>query len=55
MPGMVSEQSPMFRIVSIIPGIELLAPERQLTSSGFLGSPNFMPMIFSVAAMASLT
>ena len=41
--------------VSIIPGIELLAPERQLTRSGFSLSPNFIPMISSVFLRASAT
>ena len=30
-------------MVSIIPGIEALAPERTETSSGFSLSPNFLP------------
>ena len=54
-PGMVAEQRPMLRMVSIIPGMELRAPERQLTSSGSFGSPKRLPMIFSVAARASAT
>ena len=40
---------------SSMPGIELRAPERQLTSSGFFGSPNFLPMMASVALSASAT
>ena len=54
-PGRVAEQRPMLRMVSIIPGMELLAPERQLTRSGSDGSPNFLPMIVSVAFKASAT
>ena len=54
-PGMVSEQRPMLSMVSIMPGMELLAPERQLTRRGSLGSPNFLPIIFSMAAIAPLT
>jgi len=38
------------RTVSIIPGIENLAPERTLTSSGSVGSPIFLPMAFSSLA-----
>jgi len=54
-PGMVLEQRPILRMVSIIPGIELLAPERQLTRRGSLLSPNFLPMMDSVAFRASAT
>jgi len=35
------------RIVSIIPGIETLAPERTDTSKGFFASPNFFPAALS--------
>jgi hypothetical protein len=35
-------------MVSIIPGIEALAPERTETNNGFLASPNFLPASFSV-------
>src|SRR4030095_12685207 len=38
----------MLRMVFIIPGMENFAPERQETSSGFFGSPNFFPARFSV-------
>ena len=38
---------PMLRTVSIMPGIESRAPERQETSSGFVASPNLAPMICS--------
>ena len=37
------------------PGIELLAPERQLTRRGSLLSPNFLPIMASVAFIASAT
>ena len=33
-------------MVFIIPGMENFAPERTLTSSGFVGSPNFFPICF---------
>ena len=39
---------PMLSTVSIMPGIESRAPERQETSSGFLASPNLAPMTFSI-------
>jgi len=54
-PGIVAEQRPMLRTVSIIPGIELLAPERQEMRSGFSLSPNFMFITSSVLAIAALT
>ena len=38
---------PTLRTVSIMPGIENFAPERTETKSGFFGSPNFLPNIFS--------
>ena len=38
-------------MVSIMPGIESRAPERTETSSGSFGSPNFLPVCFSSAAM----
>ena len=37
-------------MVSIMPGIESRAPERTDTSSGFLRSPNFFFVCFSIAA-----
>ena len=40
---------------SSMPGMELRAPERQLTRSGSFSSPNFLPMIFSVASSAAAT
>ena len=38
-----------------MPGMELLAPERQDTRRGSLGSPNFFPIMASVAANAAST
>ena len=35
-----------------MPGIESRDPERTDTSSGFFGSPNFLPVSFSSQAMA---
>ena len=39
---------PKFNIVSIIPGIETLAPDLTETSKGFFKSPNFFPESFSI-------
>ena len=39
-PGMVFSVKPMFKMVSIIPGIEARAPERTDTKSGFFSEPN---------------
>ena len=38
---------PKFNIVSIIPGIDALAPERTDTNKGFSTSPNVFPVISS--------
>jgi hypothetical protein len=38
---------PRLSTVSIIPGIENLAPERTLTSNGSVASPRFRPIAFS--------
>ena len=38
--------------MSIMPGIESRAPERTETSSGLPGSPNFLPVSFSIKATA---
>ena len=47
----VASLRPMLRTVSIMPGMETRAPERQETSSGFLGSPNLAPIdLFGLAA-----
>ena len=47
--------SPRLRTVSIIPGIENLAPERTDTSSGSPGSPMRLPIAFSRRARALAT
>ncbi len=49
-----SSFKPRFRIVSIIPGIEALAPERTETRRGFSLSPNFFPVISSNFTRASM-
>ena len=41
--------------MSIIPGIDIAAPERTDTSNGFLGSPSFLPVDFSTRASACST
>ena len=41
--------------MSIIPGMENLAPDRTLTSSGSTGSPSCLPIFFSSRARARLT
>ena len=46
-PSSVDAFRPRFSTVSIIPGIENFAPLRTLTSSGFFGSPNRLPVCFS--------
>src|SRR5260370_4112566 len=46
-PLVVSSLRPRFRTVSIMPGIENLAPERTLTRRGLFGSPNFLPVFLS--------
>ena len=55
MPGIVAVERPTFSTVSIMPGMELRAPERQETSSGFSGLPYFLPMIVSVLRSAART
>ena len=47
--------SPRLSTVSIMPGIENLAPERTETSRGFLASPNRRPIFFSSAFMCRET
>jgi hypothetical protein len=54
-PGIVLEQRPILRTVSIIPGIDILAPERQDKRRGSLLSPNFIPIVSSVALRAAAT
>ena len=44
---------PTFNTVSIIPGIESLAPERTETNNGLFTSPNFLPLTFSKLERAS--
>src|SRR5574338_687846 len=44
----VSSLRPMFKTVSIMPGIENFAPERQDTKSGLFASPNFLPEASSI-------
>ncbi len=46
---------PMLSTVSIMPGIENLAPERTETSSGFAGSPSVRPILASRLASCSVT
>ena len=52
-PRVVSSLSPRSRIVSIIPGIEIAAPERTETSSGLEGSPKPAPVACSSRPMCS--
>ncbi len=47
--------SPRLRTVSIMPGMENLAPERTDTSRGSVASPICLPMAFSRRARASAT
>ena len=47
MEGIVLEVSPIFSIVSIIPGMEIGAPDLTDRSSGF-DPPNVFPITFSV-------
>ena len=54
-PSRVSSLRPRLRTVSIIPGIENLAPERTETRSGFFGSPNPLPDRRSTSRIASST
>ena len=55
MPFVVSSLRPRFRTVSIMPGIENFAPERTLTRSGSLTSPNFLPALRSSVLSAGRT
>ncbi len=54
-PWSVSSLSPRFRTVSIIPGIENLAPERTLTRSGLAASPKPLPERSSTWRIAART
>ena len=47
--------SPKFRIVSIIPGIDTLAPDLTETNKGFFKSPSFFPDSFSIIFNSLLT
>ncbi len=44
----------MLSTVSIIPGMENLAPERHDTSSGSAASPNVLPVRASTSASAAM-
>src|SRR5690606_27544877 len=46
-PSTVRSFIPRFRMVSIMPGIEMAAPERTDTSNGLAGSPNCLPVVSS--------
>ena len=50
-PIVVASFRPRFRIVSIIPGIEIGAPDRTLTRSGSDGSPKWRPTAASIPAI----
>ena len=52
-PATASSFRPRLRIVSIIPGIEIAAPERTETSSGSSVSPKRLPVFSSRCAMCS--
>src|ERR1700690_4167224 len=52
-PATASSLRPRLRIVSIIPGIEMAAPERTDTSSGSSVSPKRFPLFSSRRAMCS--
>ena len=54
-PWSVSSFRPRFRTVSIIPGIENLAPERTLTRSGSAAFPKPLPVCASTSLTASST
>ena len=54
-PARVSSLRPRLRTVSIMPGIENLAPERTETSSGLSGSPKPLPERASTSCIASRT
>ena len=54
-PCSVCSLRPRLRTVSIIPGIENLAPERTDTSSGFFASPKPLPDRRSTSRIASRT
>jgi hypothetical protein len=54
-PPTATSFNPTFRIVSIIPGIEIAAPDRTETSSGSAVSPKRFPVVCSSRARCSAT
>ena len=54
-PGIVLLVSPIFKTVSIIPGIDCLAPDLTERSRGLVASPNLVPIIDSTSDMLSFT
>ena len=54
-PKTASSFKPRFKTVSIIPGIDTLAPERTEISNGFSLSPNLAFMLFSKNSIAFST
>ena len=54
-PGRVLELRPIFSTVSIMPGMELRAPERQETKRGFSGSSYFIPIMLSILLIPAQT
>ena len=50
--GNVSGVTPTFSIVSIIPGMDTLAPDLTARSNGFSGQPNCLPVSLSNLAIA---
>ena len=47
-PSTVRSFRPKFKIVSIIPGMEIAAPDLTETKSGFDFELNFLPVFFSI-------
>ncbi len=54
-PSTATSFNPKFNTVSIIPGIETLAPDLTETNRGFSLSPNFAPIISSTCLTAVST
>ena len=54
-PSTVFSFNPKFKIVSIIPGIEIAAPERTETNNGFLVEFHFLPVFFSIFTIFFIT
>ena len=48
-PGIDLDVSPIFSTVSIMPGIDCLAPDLTDKSNGLSESPNFVPIIDSTS------